>query len=134
MARHFIAIIHKESDCDFGVCFPDLPGCFSACCSLDEAGDMAAEALAAWIEDAAASGEAIPEPSSLETIAALPDSADAQALLVVPAPRAKPGALGVTLCVDLDDLAAIDAAADKKGMGREEFMVWAVKKEAIGEG
>jgi len=46
----YIAIIHKEADSDFGVSFPDFPGCITADLTLDEAKDMALEALAGHIE------------------------------------------------------------------------------------
>ena len=41
----YIAIIHNEPDSDFGVSFPDFPGCITAGRTLDEAKDMALEAL-----------------------------------------------------------------------------------------
>jgi predicted RNase H-like HicB family nuclease len=41
----YIAIIHKEPNSDFGVSFPDFAGCITAGRTLDEAKDMAAEAL-----------------------------------------------------------------------------------------
>jgi predicted RNase H-like HicB family nuclease len=52
----------------FGVIVPDLPGCFSAEDSLDEAVVGAEEAAAAWIDAALDAGEAIPAPSSLESL------------------------------------------------------------------
>jgi predicted RNase H-like HicB family nuclease len=42
-----------------------LPGCVTAGATLDEARDMAEEALALHIEGLEQDGEAIPEPSSL---------------------------------------------------------------------
>jgi predicted RNase H-like HicB family nuclease len=45
----YIAIIHKEPNSDFGVSFPDFPGCITAGRTLGEARDMAAEALAGHI-------------------------------------------------------------------------------------
>jgi len=39
--RAYIALIHKEPDSDYGVSFPDLPGCISAGLTLDEARAMA---------------------------------------------------------------------------------------------
>ena len=44
--RNYIALIHKDSDSDYGVSFPDLPGVISAGATLDEARQMGAEALA----------------------------------------------------------------------------------------
>ena len=48
---------------------PDLPGCFSAGDTLDEAYVMAKEAVEGWLECAIDDGEAIPEPSSMESVA-----------------------------------------------------------------
>jgi predicted RNase H-like HicB family nuclease len=44
--RHYVAVVHKDKDSDFGVSFPDFPGAVTAASSLDEAVEMAAEALA----------------------------------------------------------------------------------------
>ena len=41
--RHYIGLIHKDSDSDFGFSFPDLPGVVTAGTTLDEARDMAEE-------------------------------------------------------------------------------------------
>ncbi len=60
--RHYIALIHKDGDSDYGVSFPDLPGCISAGADLDEARSMAAEALALHVEGMAEDGLAVPEP------------------------------------------------------------------------
>ncbi len=54
----------------WGVVVPDLPGCFSAGDTLDEAVAGAEEAAAAWIDAALDAGEEIPAPSSPETHAA----------------------------------------------------------------
>lgn len=60
--KQYIALIHKDADSDYGVSFPDLPGVISAGSTLDEARDMATEALALHIEGLIEDGEAIPEP------------------------------------------------------------------------
>jgi predicted RNase H-like HicB family nuclease len=57
----------------FGVVVPDLPGCFSAGDSLDEAIAGAEEAAAAWVDAALDAGEAIPPPSSLAAIRENPE-------------------------------------------------------------
>lgn len=49
----------------YGVVVPDLPGCFSAGDTLDEAMDNAKEAIELWLEVAIDDGMAIPEPSPL---------------------------------------------------------------------
>ena len=61
--RHYIALIHKDADSDYGVSFPDLPGVITAGSNLDEARKMATEALEFHLEGLAQDGEAAPEPS-----------------------------------------------------------------------
>ncbi len=41
----YIAYLHKDSKSDYGVSFPDFPGCITAGSTLEEAKEMAAEAL-----------------------------------------------------------------------------------------
>ncbi|WP_298136213.1 type II toxin-antitoxin system HicB family antitoxin [Acidiferrobacter sp.] len=52
----------------YGVIVPDLPGCFSAGDTLDEAMSHAEEAIAAWMDAALDAGQAIPRPSDMETL------------------------------------------------------------------
>ncbi|MDP2818824.1 MAG: type II toxin-antitoxin system HicB family antitoxin [Polaromonas sp.] len=49
----------------YGVVVPDLPGCFSAGDTLDEAMDNAKEAIELWLEVAIDDGMAIPQPGAL---------------------------------------------------------------------
>ena len=80
--RHYIALIHKDANSDYGVSFPDLPGVISTGSTLDEARAMAAEALALHLEGLAEDGEAVPEPSTLEEIMAVAENKDGVAVLV----------------------------------------------------
>ena len=50
--RHYIAVIHKDEGSAYGVHFPDVPGCFSAGETPDEAIRNAATALRFFAEDA----------------------------------------------------------------------------------
>ena len=45
----YIAYLHKEKDSDYGVSFPDFPGCITAGRTLEEARRTAVEALALHI-------------------------------------------------------------------------------------
>ena len=38
--RSYIAVLHKDKDSDYGVSFPDFPGCITAGSSLEEAKEM----------------------------------------------------------------------------------------------
>lgn len=70
--RYPILIEEGSDDTAFGVVVPDLPGCFSAGDSLDEALDAVTEAAAAWIDAALDAGQPVPPPSPLETVRRLP--------------------------------------------------------------
>ena len=110
--RAYIALIHKERKSDFGVSFPDFPGCVTAGSTLQEAVDMAAEALELHIEGMAEDGLAIPEPSSIETVMAEPENRDGVAVLVTPRVERSP-AVRVNITLPEDTLKAIDAYAER---------------------
>ncbi|WP_174278750.1 type II toxin-antitoxin system HicB family antitoxin [Sphingomonas bacterium] len=68
--RYPIAIERGTEGTAFGVVVPDLPGCFSAGETLEEAMMGVEEAVAAWIDAALDAGDAIPVPSRLDAIEA----------------------------------------------------------------
>ena len=74
--RYPIAIEPGTSSTAYGVVMPDLPGCFSAGDTLEEALAAAEEAAAAWIDAALDAGEAIPPPSSLDALRDNPEYRD----------------------------------------------------------
>ena len=65
--RYPIAIELGDTEQSFGVAVPDLPGCFSAGDTLDEAMDNAKEAIELWLETAIDDGVIIPEPQHIST-------------------------------------------------------------------
>ncbi len=66
--RYPVAIEPGTDTTAFGVVFPDLPGCFSAGDTLDEAMQAAEEAVAAWLDATLDAGHPVPAPSSLEAV------------------------------------------------------------------
>jgi predicted RNase H-like HicB family nuclease len=66
--RYPIAIEPGTDTTAFGVVIPDLPGCFSAGDTLDEAIAGGEQAAAAWIDAALDVGEVIPTPTGLDAI------------------------------------------------------------------
>ena len=64
--RYPIAIEPGDESTAFGVVVPDLPGCFSAGDTIDEAITNAEEAIDAWIESALDQGQEIPRPSTVQ--------------------------------------------------------------------
>lgn len=68
--------IHKDPSSDYGVIVPDLPGCFSAGSSIEEAIENAHEAIECHLEGLIIAGESFPFKKSLEHHADNPDLKD----------------------------------------------------------
>jgi len=124
---NYIAVVHKDAKSDFGVSFPDFPGCITAGSSIDEAKDMAHDALSLHLKGMLEDGEDIPAPSKLEDIMADPDYSDAVAILLVAVSEEKSRTVRVNITVPEDMLRKIDAVAKKRGMSRSSFLVHAAQ-------
>ena len=66
-------VIHKDPESDYGVTVPDLPGCFSAGATMEEALQVAVEAIETHLEGMLLDGEAIPSPQSIDAHQTNPD-------------------------------------------------------------
>lgn len=66
-------VVHKDPDSDYGVTVPDLPGCFSAGETLDEALNEVVEAIECHLEGLLIDGEPIPAPRPIEQHQRNPD-------------------------------------------------------------
>ena len=74
--KYPIAIEPGSDTQAWGVVVPDLPGCFSAADDgIDQAIEMAKEAIEAWIEVAIDTGAAVPQPTSISAHQANPEFA-----------------------------------------------------------
>jgi len=121
----YVALIHKDSDSDFGISFPDFPGCVSAGSTIAEARIMGAEALAFHIEGMLDDGEAIPPPSSLDTLMEIRENRDAVAVLIDIEQRDR--AIRVNITVPESDLRVIDNYARDHGLSRSGLLLKAAK-------
>lgn len=68
-------VVHHEAGSAYGVTVPDLPGCFSAGETFDEALDKSIEAIQLHLEGLEAEGEAIPKASTTDAHTGNPDYA-----------------------------------------------------------
>ena len=66
--RYPVAIEPGTESSSFGVAVPDLPGCFSAGETLEDALSQAEEAIVAWLESAIDEGQPIPPPTPVTTL------------------------------------------------------------------
>ena len=112
-------------------CYPLIPDCITAGNSIDEAKDMAHDALSLHIKGMLEDGDIIPAPSKLEDIMDDPDYSDAAAILVVSVSEVKPRSVRVNITVPEDMLRKIDSVAKKRGMSRSSFLVHAAQNAII---
>jgi predicted RNase H-like HicB family nuclease len=119
----YIALIHKEPGSDYGVSFPDFPGCITAGATVEEARRMAESALVFHIAGLIEDCEAIPQPSRLEDVMANPENRDAAAIFV-----AVSRGVRVNITVPADVLADIDRYAKSRGLTRSDFFTEAAKR------
>lgn len=118
----YIAYLHKDGKSDFGVSFPDFPGCITAGRSLEEASRKAPEALAFHIAGLMEDGEKIPKPSKMDDLVRDPDRQNAVAFLVT-ADLNKAKTVRVNITARENQIELIDRLAGRAGMTRSAYMV-----------
>jgi len=115
----YIGIIHKEAGSDFGISFPDFPGCVTAGKSYEEALMEAREALIFHIDGMIEDGASLPIPSSINQV----DLGDGAAIIVTVPHDIESKKVRVNISVDEVDLAEIDARAKASGLDRSRYLV-----------
>jgi predicted RNase H-like HicB family nuclease len=124
---NFAVVIHKDDDSDYGVTVPDLPGCFSAGRTVDEALAMAKEAIELHLEGMIEDGEAVPKPKGIEVHRTNRDYRDGIWALVSideSGLRVKAVRLNITMPERVVD--AVDRFAAEQGETRSGLLVRAV--------
>ena len=120
---YYPALVDKDAESDFGVSFPDFPGCVSAGETLEESLLGAQEALSCHIALMIADGEALPKPTPLEEVAAEKEPSTVAITLV---PIVLPGrARRVNVTLDEALLEEIDQISDN----RSGFLAEAARAE-----
>ena len=109
----YIALLRKDAASDYGVDFPDFPGCITAGRTIDEARRMAGEALALHVEGMIEDREPIPQPSSLEAITADPQNKDAVIMLIDVPTRPSPS-IRINVMLPEDIVKAIDRVSSNR--------------------
>jgi len=125
---NYIAVVHKEPGSDYGVSFPDFPGCITAGKTIDEAKDWAHEALLLHLEGLREDGERLPPPTNLEDLVADPENAEAVAFLVISVPDAPGKAKRINITMSEETLRRVDAAARRRGLSRSSFLTRAAQE------
>ncbi len=116
-------VIHKDADSVYGVTVPDLPGCFSAGETLEEAVESAHEAIACHLEGLLTDGEPVPSAESLETHQSSDEfKGGIWALVHVDVTRLSGKTKRINITVPARVLAIVDEAAAREGETRSGLL------------
>ena len=122
MYATYIALLDRiSSKSNYGVFFPDFPGCAFSGKTMDKALEKAREGLLFHIEGMQEDGETIPTPSSLDSIMA--DSSYKKTIpvgvkVIIPTGHIK----RVNISMDAGLINEIDQVAKLVGRNRSEFL------------
>jgi predicted RNase H-like HicB family nuclease len=124
----YTALIYRNAG-EFGVTFPDFPGCITVGTTLDHAARQAREALSFHIEGMVKDGDDLPAPTPLDSVQTDPEYPEIARMLVEVDIPGKVQRINVTMEESL--LARIDRAAAARGMTRSAFLAAAAKREMV---
>ncbi len=130
----YIAFVHKDPDSSYGVMFPDVPGCFSAGTTLDEAISNAVEALCGHVQLLESDGDQVPAARTTDAIMADPDLVDERVgaiVSAVPLVRDCGSSTRINVSLDLGLLEAIDHAARRRKQTRSAYLASAARRELL---
>ncbi|HEY0783808.1 MAG TPA: type II toxin-antitoxin system HicB family antitoxin [Thermoanaerobaculia bacterium] len=132
--RYPIAIEPGDATHAYGVVVPDLPGCFSAGDTLDEAIANAPEAIALWLGETIERGEVAPVAKPIETHRENPEFAGwIWAVVEVDLSRIADKAERINVTLPSRLLARVDARVKQTGDTRSGFLARAAM-EALAHG
>ena len=121
---YYVGIIHKDPETDYGLCFPDFPGCVAAENNLEGLKAAAEAALAGHLQLLAETGAAVPPPPPIEAIMTDPSFADGLPALIHARDIADP-VVRVNVTFKRSTLAAIDRNAAQRGRTRSALLAHA---------
>lgn len=115
--------LEKDIASDYGVTVPDLPGCFSAGSSIEEALENVQEAILTHIEGLLMDNEVIPRSSSIEKLKAEYTSLDVVwGLVSVDIGKLSKEVKRINITIPENVLSKIDAYAQREGETRSGFL------------
>lgn len=119
----YAVFLEKDDNSDYGVTVPDLPGCFSAGTTVEEALENVQEAILTHVEGLLMDNETVPNPSS---IAKLKDEILSQNIIwsIVNADIAKLSkeVKRINITIPENILSKIDSFAQREGETRSGFL------------
>lgn len=124
----FVLALHTDDGKTFGVTVPDLPGCFSAGDSIDDAIENAIKAIDGHLSVMSDDGESIPVPHPIAEHQGNPDFASAiWAVAEVDVTKYEGKAEKINITLPRRLLAQIDEYAHTHGASRSGFLADAAR-------
>ena len=119
-------VIHKDPESAYGVTVPDLPGCFSAGDTFDDALEQIIEAIETHLEGLLLDGEPIPSPKTIEYHQGNPDySGGVWAFVTVDVTKLSGKTRRVNITLPERVLNLMDKYANAHGETRSGFIIQA---------
>jgi len=121
---NYPVVLHKDKASDYGVTVPDLPGCFSAGKTVDEALAMAKEAIELHLEGLIDEGQPVPRPGKIESHQRDPEyRGGTWAMVTIDPAGLRVNAKRVNITIPERVLEAIDRFAQQHGKTRSGLLV-----------
>ena len=120
-------VIHIDKSSDYGVTVPDLPGCFSAGETLEDAMTQAVEAIECHLEGLLLDGDVVPEAQPVEAHVKNKDYAGGTwALVSVDLSKLASKAKRINITLPERVLTLVDDQARREGESRSGLLARAV--------
>lgn len=123
--RNYIAVVKKSKSSHYAVIFPDFSGCVTAGRTLEEAKELAAEALQFHVDGMIEDKEEIPQALTLDKIKR--KYKNAEAFLVIEA-KIPTKATRINITVEEGFLRKLDKYLETHDGNRSSFFVEAAKR------
>ncbi|WP_103035578.1 type II toxin-antitoxin system HicB family antitoxin [Castellaniella caeni] len=125
----FPLVLHTDDGTRYGVAVPDLPGCFSAGDTFEEALESAKEAITLHLEGLTEDGSPVPLPRPIAEHQKNPDYANGVwAIIDIDVSRFDGRTEKINITVPRRMLAQIDRYAKAHGATRSGFLVEAARR------
>ncbi|MBO4312243.1 MAG: type II toxin-antitoxin system HicB family antitoxin [Desulfovibrionaceae bacterium] len=128
--KHYFAVFTPEPDGMFSIWFPDIPEIATCGTDIDNAMDMAADALKTMAQAYVREGRSFPEPSSLADVKKANDafcarhgvSGETSFYPLIPAPNTDRTTVHLSLSMPKFAVEALDRKAKLAGMTRSGYV------------
>lgn len=119
----YVGIIYTDNNKDYGISFPDFPGCVSAGSNVTEAYELGKEALQFHIDGMIEDGDCLPDPTGADIVLSEHSADDGFVSIVFIEAADTSETVRINLTVKEHDLRRIDKYAEDFGIKRSQLFV-----------